>query len=245
MNITNETFKLQSDKIKSDYTFCLLADIHSTKTSSMKLWNELINQIDKMNPNYIFVAGDIGYTADDYFDSEVSKKTRYLFSSLQDIAPVFVSIGNHELKSGRKYTSDESLTEIKSIERDTKITILDSRFDYEMFDLGDIRIGGFCPRVETYYRKYGSNWSRYFIDDYIKTCLEYTTNQYNILLTHSPDTISKIKVLKELRERLVNLDLILCGHKHDGFIPKCIQKACGISEDKGLAISDGYKMRDY
>ena len=46
---------------------------------------------------------------------------------------------------------------------------------------------------------------------------------------------------KEIKE----LDLILCGHKHDGYIPKIIQKIGIVHDDFGLDVSDGKVVFDY
>jgi predicted MPP superfamily phosphohydrolase len=245
MRIHDEKFNLESEKVRRDYIFSLFSDVHITSTASLKLWPSLVDEVKKTSPDYIFVPGDIVYTSDDFLDSNNSKRVIDLFSTLNMVAPTFLSLGNHELKSGRRSTNDYSLQFLKSLEEKTGIKILDSRFKTQSVDLGDIRVWGFCPRVETYYRRNYDSWIDCFIEDYNNAQLEFPSDKYNILLTHSPDIISDPKVLRELREKLVNLDLILSGHRHDGYIPKWIQYLIFKDSDIGIDVSDGERKKDY
>lgn len=240
--IHNERFTISSDKLDRDYTICSLADIHNNKWANFELWDKLIEEVDKENPDIILVSGDLTYTADDFYVPRNDRMLRYLFSNLDTIAETFMCLGNHELKCGRKFDTIDSIQYLRMLDRTTGVHILDKRIGEEYVDIGNIRIGGFCPRSETYYKSKESMWNQYFIEDYMKSLIEFTDRQFNILLTHSPDTISKKEVLSVLRDRLKEIDLIVCGHKHDGYMPKAIQ--CVLS-DVGLDVSDGKRVFDY
>lgn len=240
--IHNEKFTISSDKLDRDYTICSLADIHNNKWASFELWDKLIEEVDKQKPDFILVSGDLTYTADDFYVPTNDIMLRYLFDNLDNIAETFICLGNHELKSGKKHSVLDSIKYLKSLNMTTGIHILDRRVGNEYIDIGNIRIGGFCPRSEAYYKSKESMWEQYFIEDYMKSLLEFTDKQFNILLTHSPDTISKKEVLSFLRDRLKELDLIVCGHKHDGYMPKIIQSSLN---DTGIDVSDGKNFLYY
>lgn len=240
--IHNEKFTISSSKLDRDYTICSLADIHNNKWANFELWDKLIEEVDKENPDLILVSGDLTYTSDDFYIPRNDRMLRYLFSNLDSIADTFMCLGNHELKRGRKYTTYDSIEYLRRLDRTCGVHILDKRIGEEYVDIGNIRIGGFCPRSETYYKAHEDMWNQYFIEDYMKSLLEFTDKQFNILLTHSPDTISQKEVLCVLRDRLKYLDLIVCGHKHDGYMPKIIQ---GSLDDIGIDVSDGKTVFDY
>lgn len=240
--IHNEKFTISSDKLDRDYTICSLADIHNNKWASFELWDKLIEEVDKQKPDFILVSGDLTYTADDFYVPTNDIMLRYLFDNLDNIAETFICFGNHELKSGKKHSVLDSIKYLKSLNMTTGVHILDRRVGNEYIDIGNIRIGGFCPRSEAYYKSKESMWEQYFIEDYMKSLLEFTDKQFNILLTHSPDTISKKEVLSFLRDRLKELDLIVCGHKHDGYMPKIVQSSLN---DTGIDVSDGKNFLYY
>ncbi len=240
--IHNEKFTISSDKLDRDYTICSLADIHNNKWASFELWDKLIEEVDKQKPDFILVSGDLTYTADDFYVPTNDIMLRYLFDNLDNIAETFICFGNHELKSGKKHSVFDSIKYLKSLNMTTGVHILDRRVGNEYIDIGNIRIGGFCPRSEAYYKSKESMWEQYFIEDYMKSLLEFTDKQFNILLTHSPDTISKKEVLSFLRDRLKELDLIVCGHKHDGYMPKIVQSSLN---DTGIDVSDGKNFLYY
>lgn len=240
--IHNEKFTISSDKLDRDYTICSLADIHNNKWASFELWDKLIEEVDKQKPDFILVSGDLTYTADDFYVPTNDIMLRYLFDNLDNIAETFICLGNHELKSGKKHSVLDSIKYLKSLNMTTGVHILDRRVGNEYIDIGNIRIGGFCPRSGAYYKSKESMWEQYFIEDYMKSLLEFTDKQFNILLTHSPDTISKKEVLSFLRDRLKELDLIVCGHKHDGYMPKIVQSSLN---DTGIDVSDGKNFLYY
>lgn len=243
--IHNERFEVDSSKLKRDYKICSLADIHNNSWASFELWDDLIDIVDSENPDYIFISGDFVYNSDDFYVSKNDRMLRYFLRSLSEIAETFMCLGNHELKSGRKFNRDDSIQYLRMLDRTMDIHILDKRIGEEFIDTEDIRIGGFCPRSETYYKSREREWSKYFIEDYLNSLLEFTKDKFNILLTHSPDTISQKEVLIALRDKIKELDLILCGHKHDGYIPRIIQKTGIIHDDFGFDVSDGKNIFDY
>ncbi len=241
MKIWNENFKVYSNKVAKDYTFLVIADIHNTKYISYKLWQKLIFEIKKQKPNYIFIPGDIIYTSDDIIDNKNKLKLEHLLKGLGEIAPVFISFGNHDLKSGKKSKCNETIKYFKSLENKIKnIHFLNN----ECFDINDLHVIGFSPRFETYYEKTKANWSKYFDDDLNSCHFKLDKNKYNILLTHSPRIIS-LKDTQDLIGNFLNdVDLILCGHMHDGLMPRFIQKLGLVKDDHGFMASEGDSLKE-
>lgn len=243
--IHNERFTVSSNKLKRDYKICSLADIHNNSWANFELWDNLIDEVDKESPDYIFISGDFVYNSDDFYVSKNDRMLRYFLRSLSEIAETFICLGNHELKSGRRFNKDDAIQYLKILDKIMDVYILDRRVGTEYVDIDEFRIGGFCPRSETYYKSCESEWNKYFIEDYLDSLIEFTKDKFNILLTHSPDTISQKEVLIALRDKLKEVDLILCGHKHDGYIPKIIQRSGIVCGDVGIDVSDGKNVFDY
>lgn len=243
--IHNERFTVSSNKLKRDYKICSLADIHNNSWANFELWDNLIDEVDKESPDYIFISGDFVYNSDDFYVPKNDRMLRYFLRSLSEIAETFICLGNHELKSGRRFNKDDAMQYLKILDKIMDVYILDRRVGTEYVDIDEFRIGGFCPRSETYYKSCESEWNKYFIEDYLDSLIEFTKDKFNILLTHSPDTISQKEVLVALRDKLKELDLILCGHKHDGYVPKIIQRSGIVFGDAGIDVSDGKNVFDY
>lgn len=257
MKIYNEKISLSSDLINKDYTFSLLADIHNTKYTSLRLWNKLIEEIRKIKPEIIFIPGDLIYTADDLLDETTKEKLKYLLYNLSNIAPVYISLGNHDFKDGKKLKFNNTITYFKSLENDNLYFLNNESIDFNK----EIDIIGFSPRYEAYYPSHKQNWNKYFIEDLLKSNIKYNKNKYVILLTHSPlvikdiaDTIddlliktkneNELKKLEEVKKILSHINIVLCGHMHDGLIPKYVRKIGLFKGDKGLMAIEGESLRN-
>ncbi len=257
MTIINEKINLTSNKITKDYTFCLLSDIHNTKYSRTKLWDKVIQKIKEQNPDYIFMPGDIIYEADDLKDNETKEKLEYLLNGLSFIAPLFISIGNHDLKDSKLLKAKDTLYYLKSLEND-RIHVLNN----ETFSINeDITTIGFSPRLNTYYPLYKKYRVEYFIEDLLNSDLKYDKDKYIILLSHSPEIVKElsdnidemiisakekenIEKLKAAKKILEDINLVLCGHMHDGNIPRWMQKIGIIKGDKGIAAIEGQSLKN-
>lgn len=239
MRFYNEVVNLETNKLKKNYTFCVLADIHNTDAVSNKLWTRLIHEISSQNPDYIFIAGDIIQEADDLINDKVKKGLEYLLSEIQLIAPTFISLGNHDLKNGKVGNATDTLKYFKSLETQ-KLFILDN----ETIELEEMTITGFSPRYESYYEKNEQSRIKYFVEDLEKCLFAFNKDKYNIFLTHSPEIISEKESLELTKEILKNIDLVLCGHMHDGYIPKIIQKLGLVKFDKGIRVNEGDSIKD-
>ena len=190
MKISVERFEIESNKLKKDYILCLLSDIHITKYTNYKLYENLVESIKKEKPDYILIPGDMFYTSDDLLIDRVVKKMDYLLKNLYRIAQTFLCYGNHDLKDGKK--SNHKLIDkyFKNIEEKSK-----GRFkllNNKVININDINIIGITPVFDMYYYNYKNKWIKLFIDALSKID-KYNLNKFNIILTHNPEIISKLK----------------------------------------------------
>lgn len=255
MKINVETNYIESNKIDRNYTICLIADIHNTKYSKIKEWNLLIKCIKSINPTYIIIAGDMIITADDLFNPKCERKLNYLLLQLSNIAPLFITYGNHELKKGKNYNANDVDNYFSKYQNNKRIHIINNN----CLKINDINILGVSPIYQSYYPEHKENWEIFLID-----ALSFLINQisdelkdnFNIMTIHSPEIIYKFesylnktinntdnnelrsKLLK-IKENLQVIDLFVSGHMHDGLIPKHWQKISPFKNYRGLVASEG------
>ena len=239
MRFYNEKINLLTKKIKNKYTFCIVSDIHNTSIVTKKLWDKLIKELKLIKPDYIFIPGDLIQNADDLTDDELKENLNYLLNNLQTIAPIYISLGNHDLRDGKKRTAKDTLKYFKSLETN-RLFVLNN----ETIELKDISITGFSPRSETYYDKDRDSWVTDFVKELKESSFSFNKNKYNIFLTHSPRIISKEETINLAKDILNDIDLIICGHMHDGYIPKVIQRIFNIKSDKGFRVNEGGTLKD-
>lgn len=187
--------KLYTQKEGIDLKFCLVADLHS------KNYQNLLDTVMKISPDFILCAGDILERLDSYRERENKNGFEFLQNAVK-IAPTYYSFGNHELFGGskdrHKYGSANKKVTPENRQRleDTKVKILDD----EYITLGNLHIGGLSSGL---YDSKNNVPNLDFIDEFSYL------DGYKILMSHHPEYYEKY-----LKEK--DIDLILSGHAHGG-----------------------------
>lgn len=240
--------KIYSLDLNKDYNLCLISDIHNTKFSSYKVWNELILNIQNINPDYIIIAGDMIYNADDLYNINTVKKLNFLLQGLIKIAPVIAIFGNHDLKDGLKLKYNDIYEYFKNFEKESNNRFILCNNNCLTFE--DLTFVGISPTYEAYYPAYEKDWIKLFNDCFTEDLKINNDNSFKILITHSPLTLYKFEDINNFsildnkaKVFLNNINLFLCGHIHDGLIPKWLQKL-NIIGDFGIMFSEGNKIKD-
>ena len=212
MLITNKTYNISGN---IDKTIVLISDIHYSNKKDIKHLYKVFNKIQKINPNYICISGDL-------IDNTYIKDEDYLINwikKLGTICNVLISIGNHEFcinKKKNEYGFNKEL--YKKIESINNIYVLDN----SNIILDNINFIGLTLPFEHYY------YNEESITSFNKYLYKFKTNKkyYNVLLCHTPFNICNEEIVKKL-----NVDLVLCGHTHGGVVPKFLR---GIIKTSGF-----------
>ena len=215
--------KINVEKIKLGNTnrLCVITDIHHIKHSNNKFYNSIVRVVKKEEPNYILIPGDI-------VDNPKILNTDYIeilicfFSELSKFAPVIISKGNHDIASKKYRIADF----YKKLEKYNNIFVLDNISKV----IGGYQFIGFSPVVNAYRRKYKSQWDEMFIEEFKKCNFKIIANKKNILLCHAPNIIIKKNIIEKL-PIIKNIDYIICGHMHNGLVPKKLES---ILKNNGL-----------
>ncbi|MBR1864464.1 MAG: metallophosphoesterase [Ruminococcus sp.] len=194
-------------KYNTPLHIALLADLHDREFG----W--ITDSLKAHEPEVICIAGDVVHRVDPTKSGLVIHQTKFVLPFLRacaEIAPTFMSLGNHEWT-----LCGEDIAVMVG----TGVTVLDNRF----VRFRDVVIGGLSSAGVTAYRDYRKDKPKRYPDwnygdrpdvtepdvawlgDFCKQ------DGYKILLSHHPEY--RDRYLKDLP-----IDLVLSGHAHGGQI---------------------------
>lgn len=210
MKIVNKTYNLGNNLNKS---IVLISDLHYYEKTQIKHFNKILDNIKKINPEYICVTGDIidkAYVPN--FDEFI-----IWVQQLTKITKVIAVLGNHEFYVNKRNNefklNKENINKIKKI---NNLYLLDN----DNLILDNINFIGLTLPIEHYMYQ---NESKKDFKKYIKN-IKTKKSCYNVLLCHTPINLVKEDIIKQ-----IDIDLILCGHMHGGIVPNCLRKIFGNS----------------
>lgn len=192
---------------KINLSIALLSDIHYSNKNK-KVLNKILLKFNNIKPDYICIPGDILDESTDY-----DKNVYNFFVSLSKISKVIISLGNHDISiinKKQKYFDNKWYLNLKDIKN---VYVLNNK----QITFNNITFTG-----------YNSPLKDKYLDNPINTLndlknLDFKTNYFNILLTHSPQSILGLDELYN-NNFIKKQDLILCGHMHNGLIPHIFNK---------------------
>ncbi len=204
-NLEVTGYKVNSPKIPKRFSgtrFVVIADLHNNSFSNNN--EKLIGKINKVNPDFIIIAGDliIGKKDDDF---------SVAISFLEQVAskyPIYYGFGNHEqrvIPKGKYYNKlwKSFLVRLSEL----NINLLDN--DSIKIQKGDesIVINGLSIDLKFFQKHNIPEIKEGYLENLIgkldKEC-------YNIVIAHNPI------YFKEYRK--INADLTLSGHMHGGIV---------------------------
>lgn len=198
LKVTDYTVKL--DGITRDAKIVCITDLHSKEFGRGN--SRLLAKIKAQKPDAIFADGDL--ISSDAEDEDVTKMLT-LLRKLQEIAPVYYSIGNHEQRYMER-TQDDLLSKVK----ETGVTVLND--NCETIDLGgnEVCIGGTIGHAFLFGR---SEKEFEASPEYIMLKKMESSGRPTIVLAHMPDTF----IFNYAYDNW-DIDLVVSGHTHGGLI---------------------------
>lgn len=188
MQLEKSFYKVQSDKVSDNVRVVCLSDLHLREFGKDN--ERLVHAVENLGPDIIAIVGDMNMEQrpDDY-SSVLS-----LCKQLDEIAPLYYSLGNHEIDamlfSKSRIYKDIKLAGIDILNNETEtITVKNTAIDV---------IG--LTQNPSEYEAYG----RVFFDKAMKA-----TDNFKLVLNHYPENF--MGVLEDYE-----IDLALAGHAHGG-----------------------------
>lgn len=189
-------YQINSDKIAIPIKVLQLTDLHNSEFGENN--QELIDRIASQSPDLILLTGDLLNSGE--FVTEIAAN---LISSLCQIAPVYLSFGNHEIEYRDNFNRD-----IAQLYQSAGATVLNYEYKDIIINGQPLRIGGiygYClpdKYLETGEADPGE----------CKFLWEFeNTDRYKILLSHLPIAWLKNDGLEEW-----DIDCVFSGHLHGG-----------------------------
>ena len=203
------TDTIYNNSVKDDIIIAHISDIHFSNTISEKMLNSLKKYLIAMEPNYIMITGDVI----DYPSITKNKtKIKELITFLTDLGKytkVLISLGNHDVMAQDSYLFFDSLNEIYNVYILNNTSYKDE----------NIYVSGLTLSNDYYYNITKEESVDILLDNLnnnIKLIENLPRNLPKISLIHSPISLTNEKVIDKLHE----YDLILCGHTHNGLVPR-------------------------
>ncbi len=184
------TYELRSEKLTAPVRIVHLSDLHSTDYGE-----DLLNMVRAQSPDLIFFTGDLINRWDEDFSVALEA-----LKALCGIAPVYVSMGNHE----DHYRKDKTI-DLRPIYEETGAQVLDK-------DYVDIEVNGQALRIGGIYGYCLPN--NMFEARAVESQFLYefqNTERLTLLLCHMP-------VCWLINESLEfwDVDCVFAGHAHGG-----------------------------
>ena len=196
-------------KIK-ETKIAIFSDIHYYPEYNTKIFDRLIKQLKKNKPDYITIVGDILDSTD---ITDFSSLEDFL-TTISNIAPTIVVLGNHDAKKGymRNWTHNVNNEFIKMLKKHV-VLLQDNKYLDKKRNICFYGFNSTYKHYETDDEDYES-----FVKEANNLKATYDSDTYNITLTHSP--INIYRFIKENQDHnLAKSDLVLSGHMHNGAIP--------------------------
>lgn len=168
-------------------TIVQFSDLHYGRTINEKELENIVKQINKLNPDIVLFTGDL-------IDKDVTTTTEMETSLTKELSKINATVGKYAIVGNHDYKNKF----YSKIMTDSAFTLLINNYDIVYYKgLTPILIGG----VGDYLYK-DSNIDS--IMDYYKT----NPDLYTIIMVHEPDYMTTLKNYK--------IDLVLAGHSHGG-----------------------------
>lgn len=185
-------YRYQNPEIKQSFKIVDLTDLHNYQYGTEN--RRLINKVKNEFPDVIFLTGDM-LNADEKRTDILTK----LIQQLVKIAPVYVSLGNHEIEYMQLSGNRNLIAQME----EAGATVLDKKYIGIEIKNQKIRLGGIYGYVLSPDDKEESEQT--FMEEF------QDTNRFKILLSHMPEGLLLWKSMEYW-----DVDLVFSGHVHGG-----------------------------
>ncbi len=226
-SLSSEYFNIEDKRI------AIFSDIHYHPHVDKDLYKLLVFYVKMNKPDYVIMPGDQVETIS-FIDNQKERDFfEYIIRTISEVCPVIIIPGNHEQQDfspknfKNRLISDESnakaMRYFESLNRINNVYFLDNA----QTKINGVTFLGFTPRPSSYQKKGDKNTEDEFIEDYLKSGLKMTEEEYNVLLTHTPIQLTSERVFSSISDFSYLTDLVITGHLHDGYLPKFLDKRLG------------------
>lgn len=191
-------YVIQNRKIIEEFRILQLSDLHNSTFGHSN--EKLLSMVSAQSPDLILITGDLLNSDDDRVDIACD-----LISGLCTIAPVYVSLGNHEVEYQEKFGVD-----IAGMYEEAGAAVLEKEYVDISINGQQIRLGGiygYCLPAKYLSTGEADPEECRFLTEF------QNTERYTILMCHMPACWIVNNGISEW-----NVDCVFAGHAHGGQI---------------------------
>ena len=231
MKLIIDENNVETNKNIDNEKFVLLADLHLNKQLNQKMIDLVLSFLYENKVDAILIPGDI-MNSSYYTDKICLEKLEYLLKQFGEISKTIISLGNHDIYK----MTNEQRNNFDKLNRINNTYALDNA----QVKIGNINFLGFSTSHKAYeVDKIKRN--NIFIKEFSNANFKIKKDEFNVLLNHHPKPVASNYVQKSLSYLFKDIDLIVSGHLHNGYVPDEIEqffkntiKDYGISETPEL-----------
>ncbi|MGN8963372.1 metallophosphoesterase [Bariatricus sp. HCP28S3_D3] len=195
-SLNYSSYQISSDKINTPVRILQLTDLHNSEFGENN--QELIDRVATQSPDLILITGDLLNSDEPRTDIAAN-----LISSLCDITPVYISLGNHEMEY-----QDNFGVNIIELYQAVGAEVLEYQYEDITVNGQQLRLGGiygYCLPEKYLETDEADPEECAFLTDFQSTDL------YTVLMCHIPVCWMINEGLEEW-----DVDCVLSGHLHGG-----------------------------
>lgn len=183
-------YEYSNEKIVSPFRIVQITDLHNHEFG--KANRRLVNKIKEEQPDIIFMTGDMLNG-----DGENADVVVQLIQELKGSAPVYFSLGNHEVNYMEQ--NEQLIWDLE----DAGAVVLEKEYLDTEINGQKVRIGGVYGYVLA--REFGDGSEQRFMEEF------QDTDRFKILMSHVPEGLLLWKSMETW-----DVDLVFSGHVHGG-----------------------------
>lgn len=224
--LTCSYYEITADRLNNSLRIVQLTDLHNSEFGNDN--QRLVEKVREQSPDLILITGDLLNAKEKNTDIAVT-----CLEGLSKIAPVYISMGNHEKDFELKYGVN-----LTALFEQTGAKVLE--YSYEDIEIKGqtLRLGGiygYCVPAKYLETNEADPEECDFLTEF------QSSERYNILLCHMPYSWTELDGINEW-----NIDCVFAGHIHGGQIR--IPKIGGLwAPDQGWfpgKVSGIYQSKD-
>jgi predicted MPP superfamily phosphohydrolase len=228
------SYKFYGPKYKEGLKFFLISDIHFTPDISSDMLDAVLTRATKQHPDYILVSGDTVNSLDDIKNKSELKRLLAWFLRLGQVAPVFISLGNHDFyragpDKSKKWYPEYPTALVKELNALDNVQVLDN----SVYEDKNVYIFGFTQTPDYFQFDKDEDHSATLLhpghED--KNIMIYDLHQLDHkLIQNLPKNKVKIAIIhspifledEEIQSYLSEFDFFVSGHMHNGVVPPVV-----------------------
>lgn len=237
------TYKFYRPHQKGTLRILILSDIHFSPEFKSEKFTRITKFIREQNPDYLFLPGDLLDSTDVLDNPKHKKRLLRWLEGLGKIAPLLISLGNHDLYHRPTPGSKEAAQNVNWVEH------YPTAFFCEVAALDNVHVLNNRSYEDKNLYVYGYTQSpRYFEFSYLPGTTIFTPSEENyhqmlaevsameeklrgklaklpehklkFAMIHSPVYLTDQKIAKKLQ----NFDYFISGHMHNGVVPPILNE---------------------